>query len=95
MKNLIVITMAVLAVGVSGCASVRIVGREDNPAEVERFVNTVGWSLDLEGGRMQVQLPERATLGAVEVHSSYWYAWGTVLTFGLWIPCDMTYEVNR
>ena len=79
----------------SGCASVRVVAREENPKEVEDFLNLRGWSLDFEGGKEVIQRQDKATLGSFEVHSSYWYAWGTVLSFGWWIPFDITYEENK
>jgi len=92
MKKLV---YAALALALVGCASVRVVGRESNPAEKEEISNVCGWTCDLEGGKKTIELPDRATIGSVEMHSSYWYAWGTVLSFGLWIPFDMTYEVNQ
>lgn len=94
--RIIICVVGLLMVAVAGCASVRIVGREENPKEIERFAAPGGWSWDLEGGKEEIPLPDdRATLGSVELHSSYWYAWGTVLTFGWWIPFDITYEVNQ
>lgn len=96
MKKLIHCSMLALTMLLVGCASVRVVGREENPKEIERFASPGGWSWDLEGGKEEILLPDdRATLGSVELHSGYWYAWGTVLTFGWWIPCDITYEVNQ
>ena len=85
----------VLALALAGCASVRVIGRESNPSERECFSNVRGWTWDLEGGKKTIDLPDRATIGSVAMHSSYWYAWGTVLTFGWWIPFDITYEVNQ
>ena len=80
---------------VTGCASVRLVVRETNPQEKEAFVNECGWSIDLEGGKTERRVGERETLGAVKLHTNYIYALGTVLSFGIWMPFDITYEVNK
>ena len=79
----------------TGCASVRLVAREMNPQEKETFVNECGWSEDLEGGKTEIRVGERETLGAVKFHTNYLYALGSVLSFGIWIPFDITYEVNK
>lgn len=79
----------------TGCASVRIVARETNPQEKETFVNECGWSMDLEGGKTEIRVGERETLGAVKLHTNYLYALGSVLSFGIWMPFDITYEVNK
>lgn len=78
-----------------GCASVRLVARESNPYENEVFVEKCGWSLDMEGGKMEIRVAQRETIGAVNVHYNYLYALGTVLSFGHWIPFQITYEVNK
>jgi hypothetical protein len=80
---------------VTGCASVRLVARETNPQEKESFVNECGWSMDLEGGKTEIRVGGRETLGAVKFHTNYLYALGSVFTFGIWMPFDITYEVNK
>ena len=92
MKSLI---LSIIVITFAGCASVRIVGRESNPTEIESFPVLCGWTRDLEGGKKTIKLHDRATIGSVKMHSCYLYAWGTVLSFGLWIPFDVTYEVNQ
>ena len=80
---------------VTGCASVRLVARETNPQEKEAFVNECGWSKDLEGGKTEIRVGGRETLGVVKFHTNYLYALGSVLSFGIWMPFDITYEVNK
>ena len=86
---------AIAALIATGCASVRLVARETNLQEKESFVNECGWSTDLEGGKTEIRVGERETLGAVRLHTNYLYALGSVLSFGIWMPFDMTYEVNK
>ena len=88
-----IVVIAVLIA--TGCASVRLVARETNPQEKETFVNECGWSMDLEGGKTEIRVGERETLGAVKLHTNYLYALGSVLSFGIWMPFDITYEVNK
>ena len=91
-----IIGMALCAVFiVTGCASVRLVARETNPQEKEAFVNECGWNMDLEGGKTEIRVGGRETIGAVKLHTNYLYALGSVLTFGIWMPFDITYEVNK
>jgi len=92
--------MKTLATGVmglalaSGCAQLRIVADERNPSETEVRESVCGWSANLEGGRKEIRAAQEQSLGAMAVHSSYWRAWGTVLSFGLWQPFEVVYEVN-
>jgi hypothetical protein len=88
-------TVVIAALIMMGCASVRLVARETNPKEKEAFVNECGWSMDLEGGKTEIRVGERETLGAVKLHTNYLYALGSVLSLGIWMPFDITYEVNK
>ena len=80
---------------VVGCASVRLVARENDPTEKEILIERCGWNLDEEGETKEVRVGERETIGAVKVHMNYLYALGTVLSLGHWMPFDVTYEVNK
>ena len=80
---------------VAGCASVRLVANEDNPTEVETLVERCGWNLDEEEETKEIRVGGRETIGAVKVHMNYFYALGTVLSLGHWMPFDITYEVNK
>ena len=51
--------------------------------------------MDLEGGKTEIRVGGRETLGAVKLHTNYLYALGSVFTFGIWMPFDITYEVNK
>ena len=88
-------TVVIAALIMTGCASVRLVARETNPPEKETFVNECGWSMDLKGGKTEIRGGELETLGAVKLHTNYLYALGSVLSFGIWMPFDITYEVNK
>lgn len=88
------IVLVACASWLAGCAQLRIVADERNPREGEMSKSVVGWSGDLEGGRKTERVAREQTLGAVTIHSSYWKALGTVLTFGYWHPYDVIYEVN-
>ena len=79
----------------AGCASVRLVACESNPHEHEVFVEKCGWTSDMEGGKTEIRVAQRETIGAVNVHFNYLYALGTVLSLGHWIPFQITYEVNQ
>ena len=57
------IFLALTALALSGCASVRVVARETNPVEKEIFVEQCGWSSDLEGKKTEVRVSERGTIG--------------------------------
>jgi len=87
--------MVLLSCLLVGCASVRLVARESDPYEKEILVEKCGWSLDMEGGKTEIRVAQRETIGAVKVHSNFLYALGTVLSLGHWIPFQITYEVNQ
>ncbi len=91
--ELICVAMAVLLF--AGCASVRIVAREENPTEKEVFVEQCGWSYDLEGGKREIRVGDRETIGAVTIHYNWFYALGTFFSCGHWMPFQITYEVNE
>mgnify|MGYP003312373586 CR=1 FL=1 len=93
-SKMMVVVLAVLAV-FSGCVSVRYVARETDPREVESFEELCGWSLDLEGGKREIRVAKRETIGAFKVRTNYWYALITVLSAGHWMPVDVIYEVNQ
>ena len=79
----------------SGCASVRLVGREINPEEKEVFIEQCGWSYDLEGNSTEIRVGRRETIGAVTVHYNLFYALGTLISLGHWMPFQLTYELNE
>ena len=89
------IFLALTALALSGCASVRVVARETNPVEKEIFVEQCGWSSDLEGKKTEIRVSERGTIGAVTVHYNFFYALGTLVSLGHWMPFQITYEVNE
>ena len=92
LSQLVVASLVGLVVG---CASVRLVARENDPTEKEILIERCGWNLDEEGETKEVRVGERETIGAVKVHMNYLYALGTVLSLGHWMPFDITYEVNK
>lgn len=79
----------------TGCAKVRIVGREIDPTEEQRVIHRCGWNVRGEDETSEIRVERGKTLGAVKVSMNYLHALGTVLTFGLWMPIDLTWEVNR
>ncbi len=89
------IFLALTALALSGCASVRVVARETNPVEKEIFIEQCGWSSDLEGKKTEVRVSERGTIGAVTVHYNFFYALGTLVSLGHWMPFQITCEVNE
>ena len=89
------IILALTAIALSGCASVRVVARETNPMEKEIFVEQCGWSPDLEGRETEIRVSERGTIGAVTVHYNFFYALGTLVSLGHWMPFQITCEVNE
>lgn len=91
MTSAVLVTMAFA----SGCASLRLVAREKSPHEKEIFVEQCGWDLDLEGGKKEIRVSERGTIGAVHIHTNYFYALMTVISLGHWMPFDVRYEVNH
>lgn len=93
-SKMMVVVLVALAV-FSGCVSVRYVARETDPREVESFEELCGWSLDLEGGKREIRVAKRETIGAFKVRTNYWYALITVLSAGHWMPVDVIYEVNQ
>jgi len=89
------ISLALVSLALAGCASVRVVARETNPVEKEIFVEKCGWSSDLEGKKTEIRVSERGTIGAVTVHYNFFYALGTLVSLGHWMPFQITCEVNE
>lgn len=92
LSQLFVVSLVGLAVG---CASVRLVARENDLTEKEILIERCGWNLDEEDETKEVRVGERETIGSVKVHMNYLYAIGAVLSLGHWMPFDITYEVNK
>ena len=90
----IAVVVATVA-AVTGCAKVRIVGREIDPTEEQRVIHRCGWNVRGEDETSEIRVERGKTLGAVKVSMNYLHALGTVLTLGLWMPIDLTWEVNR
>ena len=78
-----------------GCAKVRIVGREIDPVVTERTIHRCGWNLNDEDETTEIRVSRLGTIGSVKVSMNYFQALGTVLSFGLWMPFNLTWEVNR
>lgn len=91
-KVIIVCLVTALAIG---CAKVRVVGHETDPVEHEIVVHRFGWNLNDASETREIRVGRGKTIGAVKVSMNYFQALGTVLTFGLWMPFDLTWEVNR
>ena len=90
-----IVAVAVMLSLFMGCASVRVVARETNPVEKEIFVEKCGWSSDLEGNKTEVRVSDRGTIGAFTVHYNFFYALGTLISCGHWMPFQITCEVNE
>ena len=89
------ISLALVSLALAGCASVRVVARETNPVEKEIFVEKCGWSSNLEVNKTEVRVSDRGTIGAVTVHYNFFYALGTLISLGHWMPFQITCEVNE
>ena len=95
MRALKTVAIVVISAAVLGCAKVRVVGREIDPIEESRVIHRCGWNFRGESETEMLHVEHGKTIGAVKVSMNYFQALGTVLTFGLWMPFDLTWEVNR